>query len=473
MQAHQRALANAKLMSLWHDCDARPAQEPPLDGDERCELLIVGGGFTGLWAALQLKEQQADADIVLIEKSFIADGASGRNGGFLDASLAHGEANIALRFADEADQLASLAEQNIRELLATIERYNIDARYEKTGMTSLAMNAHSAERLHQEYLEARAAGEDAVWYDRDAARLQVNSPRVEAACWYRGGYDGVLDPARLCWGLKAVLKEQYNVRIYEGTAMLATEPVSGGGMRTRCTNGVVTSDKVLIATNGYTSPIKKVNRSTIPIWDYQIATQALTDAQFEQIAWGTQNSRHALEDYVNMFHYFRLTQDGRITWGGGGDVRYYFNRGTHDSLMDAQDRHERLAKEFFEFFPQLEGEIEFTHRWGGIIGSSTRFCMVPDTAYDGRVAWTVGYTGLGVCASRFGARIALELLGYQPSSALQLKFIAHKALPWAPEPLRWLGVKFTQYELQRADRNGGRRGLWLKLLDKLGLGFAC
>jgi hypothetical protein len=99
--------------------------------------------------------------------------------------------------------------------------------------------------------------------------------------------------------------------------------------------------------------------------------------------------------------------------------------------------------------------------------------MAPGTAYDGRVAWSVGYTGLGVSASRFGARVGLELLGYQPSEILSLQFVRKPPLPWPPEPLRWMGVTMTRKELERADRNQGKRGLWLKLLDRLNLGFAC
>ena len=85
----------------------------------------------------------------------------------------------------------------------------------------------------------------------------------------------------------------------------------------------------------------------------------------------------------------------------------------------------------------------------------------------------VGYTGLGVCASRFGARIGIELLGYQPSDILNMQFVKKAPMPWAPEPIRWIGYKITHAELVRADKNNGKRGLWLKLLDKLNLGFTC
>jgi len=468
---HLEALQGAALRPVWHDPDIMPEPLAPIASDETCELLIVGGGFTGLWAAMQAKERRPDADIILIEQTFVGDGASGRCGGFLSSTLAHTQTNTEARFADEADRLEELGIQNMREFLETLERYNIDARYEQTGEMYVALNAEAAESLHAEYQAAKADGDDVVWYDKDAVLEQVNSPKVTAGLWDRTGQDGVIDPARLCWGLKDVLVNQMGVRIFEGTRLLKVEPVGKEAMRATCEGGVIQSDKVLLATNAYTSKIGKIRRSVIPVWDYQIATEPLTDEQLDRIAWG-KKSRHALADHVNMFHYFRLTKDNRITWGGGGAVRYYFNNGIDDKFMNATARYEQLAKEFFELFPQLD-DVKFSNQWGGIIATSTRFCMVPGAAYDGRLAWSVGYTGHGVGASRFGARIGIEMLGYEPSDVLNMKFVTRKALPWAPEPLRWIGVKLTQKALVRADKNGGRRGLWLKFLDMLGLGFTC
>lgn len=473
MFKHDDALKDAQLGPLWHDRAIMPKPEPPLSGDETCELLIVGGGFTGLWAALQAKERKPNADIILIEQTFVGDGASGRNGGFLSTSIAHGETNTEAQFPGEAEKLEALGKQNITELLETLERYEIDARYEETGSTSLALSPEIAEEMHEEFLEARAAAEPVTWYNRDAIKEQVNSPLVYAGLKYRDGLCGVVDPARICWGLKNVLLSRLGVRIFEGTRMIEVKPVGKTGMQAICEAGVIHSDKVLLATNAYTSSIGRIRNSVIPVWDYQIATEPLTDEQLDKIRWGKPGFRHALGDHVNMFHYFRLTRDNRITWGGGGAVRYYFNRGIDRSLMDAPARYEQLATEFFEFFPQLEGEVKFTHRWGGIIATSTRFCVVPGVKHNGRLAWAVGYTGHGVAASRFGARIGIELLGYAPSDVLKMKLVTNRALPWPPEPFRWLAVRMTQLALVRADRNGGKRGLWLKFLDALGLGFTC
>ena len=471
MEKHLEALEHAVLQPLWHDPEIMPDLQPSLHSDQNCDLLIVGGGFTGLWAAMQAKERRPDADIILIEQTFVGDGASGRCGGFLSSTLTHGQTNTEHRFADEADLLWGLGVQNMKELLETLDRYSIDARYEKTGEMHIALNNASAEKMHAEYQQAKAKGEDVVWFDKEAVRQQVNSPMYVAGLWDRGGQDGVIDPARLCWGLKDVLINQLGVRVFEKTKLLNVEPLGETAMKANCEGGLIHCDRVLLATNAYTSKIGKIRRSVIPVWDYQIATEPLTDEQLDRIGWG-KTSRHALADDINMFHYFRLTKDNRITWGGGGAVRYYFNRGIDNKYMEADARYEQLAKEFFEMFPQLD-DVNFSNKWGGIIATSTRFCMVPGVAYGGRLAWSVGYTGHGVGASRFGARVAIEMLGYGPSDILKMQFISRQALPWAPEPFRWVGVRLTQMALKKADRNNGKRGLWLKFLDKLGLGFTC
>jgi glycine/D-amino acid oxidase-like deaminating enzyme len=469
MQPHLEALKGSKYCPLWHDQDVRPETLPSLSENCSCELLVVGGGFTGLWAALQAKERNSEADIILIEKTFIADGASGRNGGFLNSSLAHGESNTDHHFPGESDRLAELGQQNITELLETLDRYRIDAHYEKVGETSVATSPGGVDALKATYDKCKAAGNDVVWFDREAMQAQVNSPTYLAGLWHRDGQDGIIDPTRLCWGLKSVLLD-LGVRIFEHTSLDDLKEKGNDKMLARCAEYLIDCDKVLLATNAYPNTVARARRTVIPVWDYQIATEPLSDKQLDSIGW--HKTRHAISNHANMFHYYRMTHDNRITWGGGGAVRYYFNNGIAASRADIPERFEQLSREFFETFPQLAG-VKFSHRWSGIIATSTRFCMVPGVAFDGRVAWSVGYTGLGVGASRFGARIGIELLGYQPSDVLDMQFVNKKPMPWAPEPLRWFGVRFTQQALVRADANNGKRGLWLKLLDKLNLGFTC
>jgi glycine/D-amino acid oxidase-like deaminating enzyme len=129
-----------------------------------------------------------------------------------------------------------------------------------------------------------------------------------------------------------------------------------------------------------------------------------------------------------------------------------------------------LARNFFTTFPQLAG-LTFSHRWGGVIDTSTRFCASFGTALGGRVAYAHGYTGLGVAATRFGAKVMLDLLGGVPTERTASSFVRTKPVPFPPEPFAFVGIQLTARSMARADRDGGRRNLWLRTLDRLGLGF--
>jgi glycine/D-amino acid oxidase-like deaminating enzyme len=466
MEHYLNALTETKYCPLWHDQDMRPDQCPPLSGDEKCELLIVGAGFTGLWAALQAIERMPDLDIILIESTFIGNGASGRNGGMLTKALAHGESNSNYHFPNEADRIEELGQLNYQELVESLKRYNIDARFEEAGYMDVATREYQVGPFRKSYEEKTQNGVNLTWYDQDEIQNSINSPTYRAGIYFPDS-GGIVDPSRFCWELKRTLLN-LGIRIFESTPMLGVN-VHGTGMKTACPNGSIRSEKVLMATNAYPNPLGRIRKSIIPVWDYQLATEPLSSSQRKSIGW---KDRFGMSDLDNMFHYYRMTKDNRITWGGGGSVCYYYGSRTDQGVADPRNRFERLSKSFFQTFPQLEG-LKFTHRWGGIIASSTRFCMVPGVAYDGRVSWAVGYTGLGVGASRFGARIGLELLGYQPSDILDMQFARKKAMNWPPEPIRWFGVTMTRHGMMKADTNNGKFGPWMKLMDRLNLGFAC
>jgi len=192
----------------------------------------------------------------------------------------------------------------------------------------------------------------------------------------------------------------------------------------------------------------------------------LSAAQRESIGW---KNRQGVGDAGNLFHYYRTTADGRILWGGY-DAIYHWNNGFGTEFESDRDAFGRLAEHFFETFPQLEG-LRFTHAWGGAIDTCSRFSAFWGTAHQGRVAYAVGYTGLGVGASRFGAQTLLDLLDGKENERTRLKMVRSKPAPFPPEPLRSAVIGWTQRDLEKADRNEGRRSLWLRLLDSLGLGF--
>ncbi len=195
-------------------------------------------------------------------------------------------------------------------------------------------------------------------------------------------------------------------------------------------------------------------------------TEPLGPERKAAIGWA---NRQGLADMNNQFHYYRLTADDRILWGGY-DAIYHWNN-TVDPQHERRDAtYSLLAKQFFETFPQLE-DLRFSHAWAGAIDTCSRFSVFFGREFDGKLAYAAGYTGLGVGATRWGARVCLDLVDDLQTARTQLSLVRTKPLPFPPEPLRSVGVWLTRRALARADRRQGRRGLWLKLLDAVGLGF--
>jgi glycine/D-amino acid oxidase-like deaminating enzyme len=197
-----------------------------------------------------------------------------------------------------------------------------------------------------------------------------------------------------------------------------------------------------------------------------LVSEPLDAAQRQAIGW---QHRQGLTDLGNQFHYYRLTRDDRILWGGY-DAVYNFRNAMGPHLDERPATFELLAGHFFETFPQLEG-LRFSHRWGGAIDTCSRFSVMFGKALGGRAVYSVGYTGLGVGASRFGAQVALDLAYDRDTERTRLKMVKSKPIPFPPEPLRWAAITLTRRALAKADRQDGRRGAWLRTLDRFGLGF--
>jgi glycine/D-amino acid oxidase-like deaminating enzyme len=176
-----------------------------------------------------------------------------------------------------------------------------------------------------------------------------------------------------------------------------------------------------------------------------------------------------MSDSNNQFHYFRLTADDRILWGGY-DAVYYTGNGVGPEYDRRPATTDKLERQFRAAFPQL-GAIAFPYRWGGAIDTTTRFTVTFGQALGGRLTYSLGYTGLGVGASRWAAGVVRDFILRPDSDLLKLRFVRTPPFPFPPEPLRSLAVNTVRWELDRADRNEGRRGLLLRTLDALGIGF--
>jgi glycine/D-amino acid oxidase-like deaminating enzyme len=456
--AVEHALAASRQGVFWLDDLGPRARHESLVGDTTADLLVVGGGYTGLWTALRALERDPSLRVMVVEAKTIGWAASGRNGGFVEASLTHGAENGTRRWPDEMEQLERLGVENLDGIEATVARYGLDCDFERTGYLSVAVEPHQVPWLEE------SDGEGGRFLGGEEIRASVNSPTYLAGLAVPPRDSALVHPAKLATELARVVLELGGT-IHENTFVRGIEK-SGGAVAVRTSGGTVTAQQVVLGTNAFPSLLKRNRLMTVPVYDYVLMTEPLTAAQKADIGW---QGREGIGDLANQFHYYRQSADDRILWGGydaiyhaGGRIRPEYDR--------RPASYRRLASHFLTTFPQLEG-VRFSHTWGGVIDTSTQFSAFFGTALGGRVGYAAGFTGLGVGATRFAADVMLDLLAGEDTERTRLEMVRKRPLPFPPEPAASIGVNATRWSLDRADHNDGRRNLLLKTLDALGLGF--
>lgn len=456
------AIADARQGVFWLDDDRRPEPRKELVGNDSADIVVVGGGFSGLWTALRAKERDPGIDVVLLEGDRLLNAASGRNGGFVSASLTHGNLNGLQRWPDEYATLQAMGSENLRGIAETIERYGIDCDFAVTGELDVATEDYQVTELHDRVQRVTQAGGRLQLLDQAATRALVDSPTYRA-----GVLDpdvGLVNPARLGWGLaEACLR--LGVRIYEYSPVREVERL-GAQMSVRTDQGEVRAPRVALTTAAHQPLLRRISAFVVPVFDHVVVTAPLSDAALAEIGW---DGRQGVGDSGNQFHYYRLTADNRILWGGY-DAVYERGERPGSSLERDDFLTARLVQHLYDTFPQLLGTpVDYT--WAGAIDTCSRFSAFWGTAYSGQVAYVAGYTGLGVGASRFGADVLLDLLTGQSTERTELQMVNTKPLPFPPEPARQWVIDWTRTSLARADTHEGRRNLWLRTLDRIGLGF--
>ncbi|MBD7996628.1 FAD-dependent oxidoreductase [Arthrobacter sp. Sa2CUA1] len=453
-----KALEDAVHRPFWTDelQDTAP-RHPRLEGSTGADLVIVGGGYTGLWTALRAKERNPERSVILLEAQRIAWAASGRNGGFCESSLTHGYENGKNRWPDELDTLERLGLENLERMQAAVEKYGMDCDWERSGELNVAVEPHQVEWLAEDEVPG------SVFLDQEAVRAQVNSPTYLAGRWYQDSV-AMVHPYKLGLELARVVVE-LGVEIYEETRVLGLKD-HDGGVTVLTDGGQVEAGQVVLGTNAYPSLLKRNKLMTVTVYDYALMTEPLTALQLDAIGW---NNRQGIGDMANQFHYYRLSKDNRILFGGY-DALYFRGGRVNPRHEDRPATWEKLAAHFFTTFPQLEG-LKFSHKWAGPIDSSTQFCAFFGTARKGKVAYAAGFTGLGVGATAFAADVLLDLLAGEETERTRVEMVRKRPLPFPPEPLASVGINLTRWSMDRADHNGGKRNIILKTLDAVGLGF--
>ena len=459
----EAALEHASSTALWCDDVRRPGPRPALGGDHDVDLAVVGGGFTGLWAALLALQEDPGRDVVVLEGARLGWAATGRNGGFCSSSLTHGVGNGLARWPQEMPLLQRLGAANLDAIQATIGDRGIDCDFERTGELDVALEAWQLDDLRDLHHRLRDLGQEVDLLSAAQTRALVCSPTYLGGLLDRDGV-AMLNPARLAWGLADAV-EGAGGRIHEATRVLRVRSAAERVALTTAT-GTVRARRVVLATNVFRSPLRRVRADVVPVWDHMIATEPLSSSQRQGLGW---ERRCGVGDSGNQFHYYRLTSDHRVLFGGY-DALYYYGSDLSMRRARRPQTEQMLYRHMLATFPGLRG-VAITHTWGGAIDTSTRFSASWQRALGGKVASVLGYTGLGVGASRFGAQVCLDLLAGRDNERTRLEMVRRRPVPWPPEPARWLGIQMTRRSIARADAHDGRRDLWLRALGRLGLGF--
>ncbi len=454
-------------VSYWMTT-GNPPEHAPLRGATTADVAVIGAGFTGLWTAIRLLETDPGLRVAVLETERVGFGASGRNGGFCAASLTHGLDNGLRHYPDEVEVLQREGMANLRGIVDFTRAHGIDCELEETGELVFADRPGQVDELRAAADLAASFGERTIFMDAEEARAEVDSPRWRAGLWRPDGC-AMLNPAKLAWGLARVAGEM-GAAIHEATRVTGVERVAGGVVvRAVAADGAparVRARHVVVATSAYSGWLRRLQPLFVPVYDYVLVSEPLAPGQRASVGWAR---RQGLADVNNQFHYFRLTADDRILWGGY-DAIYHPGNGVGPAFDRRPATFERLEANFRATFPQLGG-LRFPFRWGGAIDTTTRFTATFGRTMGGRLVYALGYTGLGVGTTRWAAGILRDMLLRPDSDLLRLRFVRTKPVPFPPEPLRTLTVEAVRNELIRADANDGRRGILLRTLDALGIGF--
>ncbi|MGI9623384.1 MAG: NAD(P)/FAD-dependent oxidoreductase [Acidimicrobiales bacterium] len=456
-------LEHAKPAVYWSDRPDAPSSAPRAEGPESADLTIIGGGFSGLWAAVQALEDQPDLRVVVLEAERCGFGASSRNGGFCDSSLTHGLHNGLSHWPDEIDTVVRMGRENLDGIEASIARHGISADFHRRSELGVATEDWHVRDLESGIDAHLDAGDDVELLDRDQIQASVRSPTYLGGLIRRNDF-ALVDPARLAWGLRAAA-ESLGAKVHEHSPATAVE-ADGNDLVVKTETATIRTGRAVMATNAYPGPVRRPRRYVIPVYDHVLMTEPLSTEQMAAIGW---EGREGIGEVSNQFHYYRLSENNQILFGGY-DATYHFNNGLQPEHDQKPATHNMLVRDFYRTFPQLE-DVGFSHTWGGPIGTTTQFSATWGSSHNDRLVWVAGYTGLGVGASRFGARVALDLVFDQATERTELQMVTKKPFPFPPEPLRWPSVQLTRKAIQRSDDNEGKRGSWLRLLDKFGIGF--
>lgn len=432
-------------ISFWYADDGLPAAREPLAGDTSADVVIVGGGYTGLWTAYYLKQAVPFLRITVLEQKFCGYGASGRNGGWLYNGIAGRDRYAKLHGHEAAVRLQQAMNDTVDEVIRVAEAEGFDAGIHKGGVLEVARTPAQLARLKAFHAQELAFGEkDRELYDARRTAERVKVADAVGSTWTPHG--ARVHPVKLVKGLAAAV-EALGVTIHELTPVTEIRP-----KHAVTPYGTVRAPYVLRCTEGFTANLKGQHRTWLPMNSSMIATEPLTDEQWESVGW---DGRETLGDMAHAYMYAQRTADGRIALGGRG-VPYRFGSKTDNDGRTQPETIEALREILVGFFPSLAG-VRVEHAWSGVLGVPRDWCATVTLDRTSGLGWAGGYVGSGVATANLAARTLRDLVQIDSGQGVrteltELPWVGHKVRKWEPEPLRWLGVHGLYAAYRAADR---------------------
>jgi glycine/D-amino acid oxidase-like deaminating enzyme len=430
------------LDNFWFKAADLDHQEinPPLKGTHNADIVIIGGGFTGLSSAYNLSRMLPNKKIVLLEGACCGYGASGRNGGFCDAGIPGLMSYADEKGAELGRRAFDATRYGIGQIKELIAEHGVQCDFEENGMLEAAMDEEQARHLEKELEMYKAMGLDAALVQGKDLEAVVKSPRYIAGIKFP--YGGIVNPAKLARGMKPVV-EHAGVEVRERTVVMRVTP--GKVHRIETEMGEISAPTLVLGLNGYSPKLGFFCNRVMPLCSYVIATEPLTAAQRDSIGW---QNRQGIADMRVLFDYQRPTADGRIVIGGS-DYPYYAN----DALSSGNNKPviELLTESLFATFPQLEG-LRIDHAWGGTMGFTLDFKPSVGVMGDNKnIFYGVAYNGEGVAFGQTAGRIISELIAGEAGELSKLFVVNHKIPYVGPRSLRILFARlYKAYVTRRA-----------------------
>ena len=410
----------------------------PLDGDASADVVVVGGGYLGLWTAWQLRELEPELDVLVLEAEVCGHGPSGRNGGFCE-TLWPDAPTLRERVGDDAAlAVCRASEDAVRRIGAWCEENGVDAWYGPAPMLRVATTESQVGSWNDEVRAAAELGapEAVEAAGPDEIRKRCDSPLFLGGCVH--ALNATVQPARLGLGLRAALLER-GVRIHERTEV--TRLHRDGGVETRA--GHVLAGAAVLAVNTSALRFPGYRLALAVASSHIVLTEPVPDV-LEELGW---TGGEAIVDSRTLVHYTRTTRDGRIAFGWGGGTMGFDARRSRRLEVDRRTV-AQARKSLVRFFPQLR-DREVTHAWGGPIDVSPTH--LPIFGSRGRTHHGFGFTGNGVGPSYLGGEILARLALDRRDDRTALALVEPSRKLFPPEPFRYVGGSLIRRALVAKD----------------------